>query len=304
MFRLAVVADNRSDDWCYRLAARFADVAIEKFVENLSGTVSDSAEAIAEQLSRFDAVWVSSSKHSSQISPVAAQAGKHLIVDSRVALSAANLDTLQDAVAAGGAQCVIASSLRYLPGIQVVKEQLDSGNLGEPGLLRIHHWHAWEHDRDSSAKSLPAELSDQIDLGCWLFDGMPTHVYARRQSLDYVQLHLGFPNGGMALIDAWRSKQTGPGYFSLSLIGSSGAAYADDHHNMQLMFHDGPITALRTEQEHLAAKNQIEDLLAAVQEQREANRSFDRARQLLNVVAAVQESLENDQAVAMEKRES
>lgn len=302
MFRLAVVADNRSDDWCRRLAAHFADVAIEKRFDDVSGTVSDSAEAITKELSRFDAVWILSSEQAAQISLAAAQAGKHLIVDSGVALSAANLDALQGTVAAGGGQCALASSLRYLPSIQVVKEQLDSGKLGEPGLLRIHHWHAAEHDRDATANTLAAGLIDQIDLACWLFEGAPTHVFARIQSPDYVQLHLGFTGGGMALLDNWRGKQTGPGYFSLSLIGSSGAAYADDHHNMQLMFRDGPITALRTEQEHLAAKNQVEDLLAAIRGRREPSHSFGQAKQLLNVAAAAADSLEIDQSVLLENR--
>ena len=60
----------------------------------------------------------------------------------------------------------------------------------------------------------------------------PRAVYAtarwlsrsRFQEPEYVQLHLGFANGGMALIDHAQTLPPGEGYYSLSLIGSKGAA--------------------------------------------------------------------------------
>ena len=43
----------------------------------------------------------------------------------------------------------------------------------------------------------------------------------------------------MALIDCAQTLPQGDGYFSLSLIGSTGAAYADSHHNRQLLYGGG-----------------------------------------------------------------
>ena len=47
----------------------------------------------------------------------------------------------------------------------------------------------------------------------------------------------------MALLDFTNSMPTGDNYESLCLIGSNGAAYADDHRNRNLFFNGGTPTA-------------------------------------------------------------
>jgi hypothetical protein len=61
-------------------------------------------------------------------------------------------------------------------------------------------------------------------------------------------VHLGFPGGGMALLDYAAALPAGDGYEALSVIGAAGAAYADDHHNSQLLFRGGPPSALRVDE--------------------------------------------------------
>src|SRR5205085_8908378 len=117
--------------------------------------------------------------------------------------------------------------------------------------------------------ALPAELFDEIDLACWLFGQPPSEVYAAGRPPDYAQLHLGFPGGGMALIDYARTLPPGDAYFSLSLIGSAGAAYADDHHNMQLLFGRGHPRALNTGQGDGRLLAQLQEFVTAVAENRE-----------------------------------
>jgi predicted dehydrogenase len=141
---------------------------------------------------------------------------------------------------------MIGETLRLLPAVRVVKECLDSGCLGEPGLLRIHWWEP-SIALSQSLDPLLSELTRAIDLACWLFDERPTAVYATGRP-NYVQLHLGFERGGMALLDHARTLPPGCTYFSASLIGSTGATYADDHHNTQLLFARGGPSALITGQ--------------------------------------------------------
>jgi predicted dehydrogenase len=82
-------------------------------------------------------------------------------------------------------------------------------------------------------------------------------------------LHLGFAGGGMAVIDYAETLPPGDGYFSLSLIGSTGAAYADDHHNMQLLYGGGHPSALHTGEADLSALAQLQEFLNAVEQNRE-----------------------------------
>ena len=101
-------------------------------------------------------------------------------------------------------------------------------------------------------------------MALWLFNARPTEVYALARgggtgtTPDYMQVHFGFPSGAMALLDFSATHPEGKGYNSLSLIGSSGAAYADDHNNTHLLFNGGNPEALISDQGkgHLALEIQ------------------------------------------------
>jgi predicted dehydrogenase len=139
---------------------------------------------------------------------------------------------------------------RFQPSIVAVKQALDAGKLGLAGLLRIHCW-------QPSASEAIDLLESQLDLAVWLFGDRPTDVYSCQRA-GYRQIHLGFKDGGMALIDIDRSLPEGNAYDSLSLIGSTGAAYADDHHNTQLLFGEPGPRALLTSQDNVAIAEMIE----------------------------------------------
>jgi predicted dehydrogenase len=97
-----------------------------------------------------------------------------------------------------------------------------------------------------------------LDLALWLMGTAPTLVYALERGQGsagdgpghggLTQVHLGFPGGGMAVIDNADLLPPGDGYQSLSVIASSGATYADDHQNVQLVYRGGHPSALRTEE--------------------------------------------------------
>jgi predicted dehydrogenase len=142
---------------------------------------------------------------------------------------------------------------RYLPSRQLIHLELAAGKLGEPGLVRIHRWEA-SADQLPSAGDLPGPLLCDLDIALWLHGQPPNLVYASEppapssaeKSGRLIQIHLGFPSSRMALIDYASSLPAGDGYTALSVIGSAGAAYADDHQNMQLAFLGGRPQAVRT----------------------------------------------------------
>jgi hypothetical protein len=127
---------------------------------------------------------------------------------------------------------------RYLPKHQAIRQQLDAGKLGQLGLLRLHRW----GDGGFSWRDL--------DLVLWYF-GMPPDVVFVSRNIGCTQTHLGFPGGGMALLDHTLlldhagHRDDRSTYYSVSLICSHGAAYADDHADAQLAFGVGAPRAIR-----------------------------------------------------------
>ena len=184
-----------------------------------------------------------------------------------------------------------ANPQRLLPSRQLVKRELDAGKLGEPGLIRIHHWEAG--GEAAAAHELPAALLQQIDVILWLMGKSPTVVYAIENSEAakarpgrYLQIHLGFPGDAMALLVYSSLHPSGEPYRSLHVIGSAGAAYADDQQNMQLLYKGGQPRGVMA-QEILASGHDVAGMIT----------DWDG---VLHVAAAVLLSLQSRQAVSLE----
>ena len=112
----------------------------------------------------------------------------------------------------------------------------------------------------------------------------------------YVQVHLGFAHGGMALIGVANTLPPGDGYRSLTLIGSSGAAYADDHHQTQLLYRGGLPSAARTSESHVAETSLLRDFLNEVRNQTTGKattpiRRFPDCVTVMRIVARVRDSI-------------
>ena len=155
--------------------------------------------------------------------------------------------------------------------------------------MRAHRW-------QPAGQNLPVadivlnHLIHEIDLACWLFDGLPTEVYATSlgtpaNDSDYVQLHLGFPGGGMAVADYCCGLPQGDEYFSLCLIGDNGAAYADDHRNMQLLYTGGNPAGLKRATDEAGLVAEFSEFVDAIRQQREPATA---ARDEVNALKVVQ----------------
>ena len=188
-----------------------------------------------------------------------------------------------------------AHTWRFLPSIQAVKRNIDAGKLGEPCLLRIHRWLPPE----STPESIAERILPDTDLACWMFGSAPEKVWTLQSAAnpDYIQIHLGFANDGMAMIDIAGSLPAGDGYFSLSMIGGTGAAYADDHHNMNLLYSGGQPNALHTNQGRADLTGQLQEFVDAIGEQREAAVTLADSSRAAAVAAQVIESAQTKQVI-------
>ena len=196
---------------------------------------ADSLKAASGEKIEFDAVVVDSSADAA----FAIEAGKHVLVGAPVADSLEETEDLLRATEEAGVFLAVGGLPVNVPANRVIIDRLSSGKLGEPGLLRVHCWSG------ESSRSLASKLYGHIDLAIRFFGSSPAELYCvARGDQSYLQVHLGFAGGGMAVLDFSDRLPAGQGYDSLSLIGSSGAAYSDDHHNTHLLFAGGNPAAL------------------------------------------------------------
>ena len=255
-------------------------------------TAASPESLFAEHANDFDAVVIEAGPgQAASLAKAAAAIGKPALAGPLPA----------DIAALGQADTLLmpAHAWRFLPSIQAVKRSLDAGKLGEPGLLRIHRW--------LPPKATPESLTERIlpdaDLACWMFGGAPEKVWTLQtpSNPDYIQFHLGFANGGMAMIDIACSLPAGGDYFSLSIIGATGAAYADDHHNMNLLYAGDQPKALRTSEGRADLAGQLQEFVDAIHEQRQATVILKDATRAIAVTEQIIESANSNHVI--EKKE-
>jgi predicted dehydrogenase len=164
---------------------------------------------------------------------------------------------------------------RFSPQAQSIRSSLDEGQLGTPGLLRLHHWHPGAITMDEQIAA--------VDLALWFFGTVPDTTYYTSSSGNRL-IHLGFPAGGMAMIDFSGALPDGDGYHSLSLIGSRGAAYADDHRDRNLIFSGGSAKAEMPASRDAYIQPMLEDFLDSVRTGKlpeTANNDYLKAQQVV-----------------------
>ena len=324
MLRLALIESGHCAEQYDRVAPRIRNGRFTAIVGRDARTTARSIGAeiwaddfdqlLADHGTEFDAVVLHSpGRFQERHCQRAAEAGKHVLADIPLALSKDAALKIISSCREAGVCLMVAQPSRFSPSLRTVKESLAAGRLGVAGLVRMHSWRAAENgsgqtgaedaEHVTKTRSLLSGVAREIDLVCWLFGGLPNLVYAlerntspQPQNLEYVQLHLGFAGGGMALIDYSQTLPGGDSYFSLSLIGSTGAAYADDHHNMQLLYGGGHPSALEAGEGDTHLLVQLQEFISSIEEHREPLVTGADAVAVIEVAEAAAASLSTRQA--------
>lgn len=279
---------------CAGIAARLRGVAVELHAAGRGLESADVAHAVA---------FVGSAHVTKPVVEWLVSAGTHVLLATEPCLSAAELDSLAQQAQHAGVKFSVCNPDRFLPSRQLIKQQV-GGKLGNTALVRIHRW---EPARSPASPALspfplPGPLMRDLELALWLTDSPPDRVYAieHRQggvpAGRFIQVQLGFSEG-TALLDYTDRLPSGPGYSSLSVIGVSGAAYADDHQNMQLAYQAGGPRAVRTEEGPRQYAALVQDFADAVAEGRDLAPTVTAWRKVYALADAVCQSLETRQAV-------
>ena len=232
--RLAVVGCPADVGLWQDIAARLSDGCIVHLGDSIIG---DSVGSVVDRhQDEFDAIVICNPLDNERAIHLAIKAEKHVLIASPLADTRSGADSIIEACQEAGVRFAVCDTLRFHPSSQAIMDRLTDGKLGDPGLLRVHRW------RVQQETPLAEWLFPDVDLAMALFGSKPSDIYAihRRGSIDapkYVQIHFGFPAGGMAVMDFSGTLSGDSAYDSLSLIGSRGAAYADDHWNTHLLYH-------------------------------------------------------------------
>jgi hypothetical protein len=213
-----------------------------------------------------------------------AAAGKSVIVINSLNVAS---DTRAQLASTGCA--APARDWRFQPSIREVKRALDDGKLGETGLLRIHCWQAKQKSQDD-------HLARELDLALWMFGSRPTEIYAVERT-GYLQAHLGFQHGGMAIIDLHDDIPADNAYYSLSLIGSTGAGYADDQHNTNLLMDVKGSRALAPSESHMDLAHMIESFVDAATAGQDFSADWNDIESAFQVAEEVRSSADRQQVV-------
>ena len=317
MVRLAVVGCRDLSE-IEAAMSRLKGGVIAAVVDEDKRTAHDSAIALGASAARsiddlldsrgddVDAVFVRSDPGArAGLIKKTAEAGKHVMAAPPLGLSAPEAQETVAACEASGVRLMVANPSRHMPREQLIKESLDDGRLGSPGLLRVHRWAA---AGECGAHGLTlADLVGEIDLSHWLFGARAATIYGVGRRLgnptgdrpDFVQLHLGFPGGGMALIDYAATLPPGDGYTSVSLIGSGGGVHGDDAHNVNLAYRGGLPAATRTGYGCGHGLALLQEFVDSIQEDREPDNTGRDGLAAIMVAEAARESMASGRAARL-----
>lgn len=290
MIRLALIGCGRNaaalataaadSDHCELSVAADIDSAAAEAVARTADAQAhpgDLESLLAAAGDGFDAVIVNTPNDShAAIALTAIRAGRHVLVEKPLALSADEAVAVQQAATRADVRLMAAHTLRFMPANVQVHRARAAGELGQPGMLRSHRWlrrfpgppGGWKHDATRTGGLAVHEGVHEIDQALWLIDERPTHVHALAKP-ELLQIHLGYASGAMAICGIATGLPLGSGYYSLALIGSLGAAYADDHHNVQLVYRGGRPQATLTDLRATAVRAQLDEFAQAIADERD-----------------------------------
>ena len=171
----------------------------------------------------------------------AAEAGLHVVVEKPMALTTRDCSAMIAAAERAGVVLSVISQRRWYAPVRRVKEAIDDGRIGTPGLATVEllGWRgpeyyamdAWRGTREGEGGGvLVNQAVHQLDLACW-FLGPPAEVDGWTANLNHPEIDVEdtavavvrFQGGALATIAASNSQRPGLNA-SIHVHGSSGAS--------------------------------------------------------------------------------
>jgi predicted dehydrogenase len=185
----------------------------------------------------------------------AAEAGCHILLEKPISDSMDRVEELQKAADRSGSKILVGFQFRYHPALQIIKEILQSNQLGKVISFRAHwgeylpNWHPWEDYRQSYAarKDLGGgvilTLTHPLDYSRMLF-GEVESLWAFSGKLgkleidveDTAEIGLKFKNGPIGSVHINYNQQ--PPRHQLEIVCTDGTVRWDNAEK-KIIFYDG-----------------------------------------------------------------
>ncbi len=186
--------------------------ALKRCREELSGEAfSDYAEALQKFTPEIVLICTPPVYHVEQ-ALAALQARAHVFIEKPLSHESSGIEALISEARRRDRVVQIGYNMRFHPGLQILKDLVDSGKLGRVLWLNVEagqylpDWRPWQHYRESySARQelgggIILDGSHELDYICWLL-GRPTEVTCRAEHLssldvdveDSAWIYLSFP---------------------------------------------------------------------------------------------------------------
>jgi predicted dehydrogenase len=182
-----------------------------------------------------DAVIICTPSHLHEAQAIAAlEAGKHVLVEKPLALTAAGAERVLQAAQRAGRSLMVAMNSRYRPDAVALKPFLEGQELGDVFLVKAGWLNSrvrtvrstWRHRRQTAGGGALMDLGVQIlDLCLWLLDYPP---------IERVVAHL-HPGEGMEVEDSAAVVLSTPGGMAISIEVTWSLVAARDRHYLHVL---------------------------------------------------------------------
>lgn len=219
---------------------------------------TDLAEALAWPGVDGVIVCTPNASHADIATRVAA-AGKHLMIEKPLATTTAAARAVVEAFR--GLNLAVAHTHRCYDYSRAVKAAVDSGDIGEPLLIRAAmlggwiwgDWHAWVLDPARSGGHQLHNGVHVLDLVTWWMGTAPESVYARGRKqtatelpiYDYLEMVLRFPGGRVAQCEMSRAhRPASNSHRDVLVIGTEGSLELPWDAEQSLLFGESGLTTV------------------------------------------------------------
>jgi predicted dehydrogenase len=243
----------------------------------------------------------------------AAERGIHVFIEKPIALTSDHAWRMVEAAENVGIKTQVGFMFRFGEAVERVKELLDSGAAGPPGLMSARYFcnslHApWWREREKSGGQLVEQVIHMIDLLRYLM-GEPVTVYGRQSNLfhrdvpnytieDVSATIFGFASGAMGVIYATNGAIPGRWINDYRLVAQRLVADFSNANNATMTFtddQDRPPLTIASERDYYAAE--WRDLLDAIHHNGETRTPIREGAKTLDLALAATRSAISEMSV-------
>ena len=175
---------------------------------------ADGRELIAQADVDFVSICAPSDLHA-ELAVLAAEAGRHIVVEKPMALTTADCDRMIEAARRNGVELMVAQCVRFWPEYTYLQETLETGRLGKllradfarRGAQPVWSWQGWMNDAARSGGAILDLHIHDVDFVSYML-GLPEQVYATgvrtaaSGGYDLISALLTYEGGPVVSIDA------------------------------------------------------------------------------------------------------